>query len=237
MGKPMIGILPLYDDDKESYWMLPGYMKAIEEAGGIPVMLPLTSDAEIVAAIANAFDGFVFTGGHDVNPELYGEGTEDFCGKLCTERDAMEAMLFKHAIGMDKPSFGICRGLQLFNVLLGGTLYQDIPIQLTAHPRINHKQKPPYTEPVHSVAIDRESLLHRIVRTDSLSVNSYHHQGIKVLSSQLEAAAKAEDGLIEAVVMPEKRFILAVQWHPEFNYKADRHSYQLFLAFVSACTR
>ncbi|OLO26633.1 amidotransferase [Alkalihalophilus pseudofirmus] len=234
MEKPLIGVLPLYDNEKESYWMLPGYMKGIEDAGGIPIMLPLTTDDNIILRLANTFDGFLFTGGHDINPELYGEELGDKSGELCFARDVMEAKLFKQVTAMDKPALGICRGLQLFNVLLGGTLYQDIPTQLS-HSNIKHKQNPPYSEPVHNVYIAKNTLLYHILQTDKLKVNSYHHQGIKNISEQLEPAATAEDGLIEAVVMPNNKFTLAVQWHPEFNYKFDDDNFKLFLEFVRVC--
>jgi putative glutamine amidotransferase len=234
MGKPMIGVLPLYDKEKESYWMLPGYMKGIEDAGGIPIMLPLTTDEDLIVRMANRFDGFLFTGGQDVNPELYGEKTKDVCGEICKERDMMEAVLFKHVVDMDKPALGICRGLQVFNVLLGGTLYQDIPTELSGS-KLNHQQKPPYSEPVHDVHIAKDTLLYEILQSESIKVNSYHHQGIKNLSEQLVPAATAEDRLIEAVVMPNKKFILAVQWHPEFNYMHDDQNFKLFLEFVRAC--
>ncbi|MGZ7443488.1 gamma-glutamyl-gamma-aminobutyrate hydrolase family protein [Paenibacillus sp. TH7-28] len=236
MKKPLIGVLPLYDKEKESYWMLPGYMKGIEEAGGIPFMLPLTTYPETILAIAETFDGFLFTGGHDVNPEIYGEPVDPVCGAQCEERDVMEKLLFNRAIEQDKPAFGICRGLQLFNALLGGTLYQDLPTQRVSSIQIEHKQTPPYTIPVHDVHIEQGNPLYEIVKAESLKVNSYHHQGIKKLSGQLTAAAIAEDGLIEAVVMPEKRFVLAVQWHPEFNFKLDDSSFRLFKAFVQACS-
>lgn len=234
MKKAMIGIVPLYDSEKESYWMLPGYMKAIEKVGGIPVMLPLTSDQETIISIANHFDGFLFTGGQDVNPEIYKEKVEDFCGNLCLERDSMEQILFKNIIKLDKPALGICRGIQLFNVLLGGTLYQDIPLQFQGETKIVHKQNPPYDQPIHKVWIKKESSLYEIVKRESLMVNSYHHQGIKDLSSELKCAGQSEDGLIEAVYMPNKKFVLAVQWHPEFNYLGDRSSLKLFQAFVQS---
>lgn len=235
MKKPLIGVLPLYDKGKESYWMLPGYMKGIEDAGGIPIMLPLTSDIEVILTIANTFDGFLFTGGHDINPELYGEKVEDVCGELCDERDIMETLLFKQVIDLDKPVFGICRGLQLFNALLGGTLYQDIPTQRRTGNKVEHKQEPPYTKPVHNVYIEEGNQLYKMINTDSMRVNSYHHQGIKKLSEHLLAVAIAEDGLIEAVIMPEKKFVFAVQWHPEFNYKLDDNNFRLFEEFVRAC--
>lgn len=235
MKKPMIGIIPLYDEKKESYWMLPGYMKGIEEAGGIPVMLPLTIDKEIVLPLAEAFDGFLFTGGPDVHPSIYGEKKENVCGEPCEERDLMEKILLERLIALDKPVFGICRGIQLFNALLGGTLYQDIPSQFQSKKQIVHSQNPPYDQPVHHVHIEKESPLYSILQVGTLMVNSYHHQGIKKLSDQLSVAAKAEDGLIEAVYMPGKRFFIAVQWHPEFMFHADETNLKLFQEFVSNC--
>lgn len=235
MEKPIIGVLPLYDEEKDSYWMLPGYMKAIEKAGGIPVMLPLTTDTDVVKTIAAAFDGFLFTGGQDVNPELYSEKAEAFCGRPCLERDQMEEILFKEALDLDKPIFGICRAIQLFNALLGGTLYQDLPTQFQSEKQINHKQTPPYDRAVHLVYVDKEGPLYSMLETESLMVNSYHHQGIKDLSNQLVCAARAEDGLIEAVGMQRKKFVLAVQWHPEFVYQADEYSCRLFSEFVNSC--
>lgn len=236
MNKPMIGVLPLYDTDKKSYWMLPHYMKAIEDSGGIPVMLPLTTDEDMITTLAHTFDGFLFTGGHDVNPELYDEMMQSVCGELCMERDQMEAFLFHKVIALGKPAFGICRGLQLFNAILGGTLYQDIPTDMEAEQKIVHQQKPPYTNLVHSVHIEKDNLLHDILQTDQIQVNSYHHQGIKTLSDQLVAVAIAEDGLVESVVMPGYSFVLAVQWHPEYSYAVDGYSQQLFAAFVRACS-
>ena len=236
MKKPLIGVLPLYDHEKASYWMLPGYMKGIEDAGGIPIILPLSTDEEIIERIAHTFDGFLFTGGHDINPAYYGEEVEEVTGEICSERDSMEKVLFQKVIELDKPAFGICRGLQLFNVLLGGTLYQDIPSQLKES-TIIHKQNPPYTHPVHKVNITKDTLLYKTLQIDSLEVNSYHHQGIKKISEALIAAAVADDGLIEAVVMPNKKFVLAVQWHPEFSYKLDDYSFKLFLEFVGFCKK
>ncbi|MDF9839409.1 MULTISPECIES: gamma-glutamyl-gamma-aminobutyrate hydrolase family protein [unclassified Paenibacillus] len=235
MKKPMIGVLPLYDSGKDSYWMLPGYMKAIENEGGIPVMLPLTTDKDNITALADRFDGFLFTGGHDINPKMYKETAEEFCGEWCDERDGMEKLLFDRAAELDKPAFGICRGLQLFNVISGGSLYQDIPAQMAAEIAVSHKQKPPYAEPSHSVHICKDTLLHNILQTEHIEVNSYHHQGIKTLAASLTAAAAAEDGLVEAVTMENKSFILAVQWHPEFSYTVDSNSRKLFSAFVNAC--
>jgi len=233
MKKPMIGVIPLYDELRTSYWMLPGYMKGIEEAGGIPVMLPLTTDTEVILKLAETFDGFLFTGGQDVDPKWYGEEKSDLCGAACAERDKLEMELFRHVVEMDKPAFGICRGVQLMNVALGGSLYQDIPSEKNSP--LTHSQKPPYDVPAHGVNIMPGTLLHQIVGCDSLRVNSYHHQGIKRLSERLIPAAYAEDGLTEAVNLPGKKFILGVQWHPEYMYESDPYSLRLFQAFVQAC--
>lgn len=194
MKKPMIGVLPLYDSGKNSYWMLPAYMKAIENEGGIPVMLPLTTDKDNIRALADSLDGFLFTGGHDINPKIYKETAEEVCGEWCDERDGMEKLLFERVTELDKPAFGICRGLQLFNVLSGGSLYQDIPAQMEAEITVSHKQKPPYADPSHSVHIYKGTLLHEILQTEDIEVNSYHHQGIKTLPASLTAALLRRTG-------------------------------------------
>ncbi|AWB43860.1 amidotransferase [Paenibacillus sp. CAA11] len=235
MNKPVIGVVPLYDKEKESYWMVQGYMKGVEDAGGIPVMLPLTTNPEAIRTMADTFDGFLFTGGQDVDPAWYGEKKEPCCGEVCEERDKMEKMLLERVLEQDKPAFGICRGLQLFNVCLGGTLYQDLPSQRASGQSIVHKQEKPYTVPAHQVYIEEGNFLSQILGTESISVNSCHHQGIRKLAEPLLAAAIAEDGLIEAVYMPDKKFMLAVQWHPELIYTSDPLQFKLFQAFVKSC--
>ncbi len=230
--KPIIGLVPLVDEEKSSYWMLPGYMKGITQAGGIPVMLPLTEDSDTIQQLTNTCDGILLTGGHDVSPSLYGEVTLPVCGTCCPERDRMEKLLLTTALAQEKAIFGICRGIQFLNAALGGTLYQDIPTQMVSQ-EIHH-QKPPYHIPSHSVTIAPDSPLYHVLQKEQLSVNSYHHQGIRTLASSLTAMAWAPDGLIEAVSMPDQRFVWAVQWHPEFSYLQDVSSRALFAAFVNA---
>ena len=214
--------------------MVPGYLKAIELAGGVPVILPLSSDKSLINRICRTVDGLLFTGGQDVFPGLYGEETVEACGPICTERDDMETLLFTEAIlGMDIPALGICRGLQLFNVMLGGALYQDIPLQFKRRVQIEHQQKSPSSTPSHDVLIDITGPLHSLFRTETIAVNSSHHQGIRKLSPMLKCMAVAGDGLIEGVYMPEKRFVWAVQWHPELTLD-DRYSCRLFEALVQA---
>lgn len=233
MKRPMIGVVPLYDEKKVSYWMLPGYMTGLEAAGAAPVMLPLTGDQEVILQLINQLDGLLLTGGHDIDPGLYGETRLPECGKLCLERDRMEAIAVSACLNADKPLLGICRGLQFLNVLLGGTLYQDIPTQKPS--KVNHQMTPPYDRTVHPVRVEPKTLLYEILGKDELAVNSYHHQGIKTLAPPLRSMAAAEDGLIEAAYHPDKTFAAAVQWHPEFSWQKDEDSRKLFEAFTQAC--
>ena len=131
-----------------------------------------------------------------------------------------------------KPLLGICRGIQSINVMLGGTLYQDLPSQLPSE--IEHHQTPPYDQPVHEVEIALNTPLYHLLRKRVLSVNSYHHQGIRELSAQLRPMAYAPDGLIEGVYAPGKRYIWAVQWHPELSFRKDDSSKRIFQSFISA---
>lgn len=235
MQKPMIGVVPLWDDEKQSIWMVPGYLEGIEHAGGIPVILPLTTCEQVLSPLIEMLDGFLFTGGHDVSPSLYGEEMAAVCGATCAERDTMETYLFiEGALRRGKPALGICRGIQLFNSILGGTLYQDIPSQRES--MLTHKQLPPYDMPAHMVEVLHETPLSWLVGRKTLAVNSYHHQAIKTLAPSLMPMAQAEDGTIEAVCMPEHRFVWAVQWHPEFSLEQDA-SIRLFSAFVAQCTK
>jgi putative glutamine amidotransferase len=146
----------------------------------------------------------------------------------------MERALFSIAVlERNKPALGICRGIQIFNVLLGGTLHQDLPAGL---PRsgLTHRQRPPYDRPAHRVGIEPGSPLHELLALDSLAVNSSHHQGIAGLSPELGPMARAEDGLVEAVYMKGRAFVWAVQWHPEMALEEEAGK-KIFRAFVEAC--
>jgi putative glutamine amidotransferase len=139
--------------------------------------------------------------------------------------------------GLDKPAFGICRGIQFFNALLGGTLYQDLGVQYKSAggPPLCHHQEKPYDKSSHTVNIQPGSPLHSLFGEDKIAVNSCHHQGVKELSPELVCMATAEDGLVEAVYMPGRKFAWAVQWHPEYSLN-DRYSQKLFASFVTACS-
>lgn len=231
--KPIIGVMPLVDEKKDSLWMLPGYMDGITEAGGIPVMFPVTDNPDDIEQLLQGVDGILLTGGHDVNPAIYGEAPIGTNVVPCDERDRMESEVLKQALEKDIPVLGICRGIQFLNAFLGGTLYQDLPAQRPSD--TEHHQTPPYDVPVHKVNILEESSLYKLLQEKTIAVNSYHHQAVKDLADSLKAMALSEDGLVEAIEMPEKRFVWAVQWHPEFSYKVDANSVKIFKAFMENC--
>ena len=212
--------------------MLPGYMDGISQAGGIPVIFPFSSDEQELEQLAEMCDGFLFTGGHDVMPELYGEAPLPGLNECCEKRDRMETIVLRKAIAADKPVLGICRGIQFINAALGGTLYQDLPSQ---HPSdVEHHQTPPYDKHAHFVSVTAGSPLYECLGAEQLSVNSYHHQAVDRLAPGLAAMAVSPDGLTEALYKPDHSFLWAVQWHPEFSYRTDENSRKIFKAFVDA---
>lgn len=232
---PVIGVVPLVDYSRDSLWMLPGYFDGISEAGGLPVMLPLTCEPASVARALEAVDGLVVTGGQDVDPAVYGErGTEalELCGELSRERDRMEAALVPAAIEADVPLLGICRGIQAVNAILGGTLWQDLPRQRPSD--VEHHGLPPYEEPVHVVEVLDGTPLADALGAGEIPVNSYHHQAVRELAEGLRPMAFAPDGVVEAVWRPGSAFLWAVQWHPEFSHAVDGPSRAIFSALVRA---
>ena len=235
MKKPIIGVIPLYDEEKESIWMLPGYLEGLSEAGAIPVVLPMHLEAGELDELDGMLDGYLFTGGHDVDPRLYDQERLPLCGPSCKRRDQLETMIFEKAGQENKPVLGICRGLQLLNVLYGGTLYQDLPEEYPQKSEIDHHMTAPYDRTVHGVTIKPESPLRQLLGKTKLQVNSYHHQGICALGTGLKVMAVSDDGLVEGIYDPEKKFVWGVQWHPEFIYQKDEDARRIFLAFVEAC--
>ncbi|MBQ7434001.1 MAG: gamma-glutamyl-gamma-aminobutyrate hydrolase family protein [Lachnospiraceae bacterium] len=229
--KHIVGIMPLWDDEKDSIWMLPGYLEGIKHAGGIPIIFPLSTEEQELEQLIEMCDGFLFTGGHDVSPRIYNEDPME-CVDSCEVRDKMEMIVLKKAMDADKPILGICRGIQFINAALGGTLYQDIPKQCPSS--IEHHQSPPYDIPVHDVSIVNNSPLQKCLRVSRLSVNSYHHQAVKAVAPELSVMAVSSDGIVEALYRENSRFLWAVQWHPEFSYKTDANSRKILEAFINA---
>ncbi len=241
MYKPIIGVTPDFNagDRKDmggpepTYFLRALYPKAIEEAGGIPLLLPLLSNKSAWRQMVAHVHGLLITGsGSDLAPELYGETQRHRLTRMSDARATLELGITQMAYRADIPMLGICGGMQSMNVALGGTLYQDIRAQL--HTSIEHRPTCSAIHTVHSVHIAPHSLLRRIARTPRIEVNSSHHQSVKKVAPKLLQTAVAPDGVIEAIEAPDRSFVLGVQWHPEFLL--DRHPVQrrLFSALIRA---
>ncbi len=210
------------------------YISAVRAAGGLPVLIPSDTPPEDVSALLDTFDGLLLTGGGDIAPERYGGSPHPAVYGLRPSRDALEIALVREAIAQGKPFLGICRGIQVLNVALGGTLYEDLTTQYPQALRHRSDAKTEREMLAHGVRLAAGSRLARLFDAERLEVNSLHHQGIRDLAPGLEATAWADDGLVEAVEVSNHPFGLAVQWHPEWLYqKYPRHAV-VFRALVEA---
>ncbi len=231
-SKPIIGVMPLWDDNRKSIWIHPGYFDGVIKAGGVPILLPLTREEDVFTQALRICSGLLFTGGQDVSPALYGKADTADTPDTCPLRDHQESLAIRFALEHDLSVLGICRGHQLLNVLLGGTLWQDIPSEVE-HPLV-HLHTPPQDPVSHDVILEPDTPLSSLLQRQRITVNSYHHQGVRELSPMLKCMARASDGVIEAAYMPEKRFVWGVQWHPEMSCQTDENSMKIFAAFVSS---
>ena len=244
--KPRIAITTKTEElrKREQTTIPVAYAKAIEEAGGIPFIVPILSLTENIVSVAQSFDGFLFSGGDDIRPVYYGEEPLLQLELSPDERTDFELNLLKEVLILKKPVLGICLGIQLMNVALGGSLYQDIPTQIINqfNHRVNHREP-------HQVAIKEGTLLHRILFPDEnststrsrvtvtdprFSVNSAHHQSVKSPGKGLVVSAVSSDGVIEAVELPDYPFFVGVQWHPEREQPGtieEGYTKRLFKAF------
>ena len=235
MKKPIIAITPQYDYENNFLRIGENYMKAIKCAGGIPVLLHLDINDNEGEQITDHFDGFLFPGGPDIDPFLFGEETIPEGGVVLPERDYMEKLIFQSAYKKEKPILGICRGIQVINIFLGGTIYQDIESQYISNISLGHYQKSANEVKTHSVNIKKNSLLDKIIGKDNIKVNSFHHQAISRLAPCLKIAGSSSDSIIESVYDPCRKFLLGVQWHPEHLYPFDEDQMKIFKTFVNAC--
>ncbi len=210
------------------------YVDSIAGAGGVPIILPFTESEEEIEEYTELCDGFLFTGGNDINPLRYGEVKSDFCGATEDLRDSFEFAVARLAIRKEKPILGICRGAQLLNVALGGTLYQDIKSEIPSD--LLHMQKEPKQSPSHTVRVVDDTPLFSLTEKEFLVANSFHHQAIKKLGRGLLPMAYADDGIIEAVYSTEHRYLRAYQWHPERLFSKDEQNQKIFFDFISACS-
>ena len=239
MVAPLIGITTSVTVDKipERAYVNGTYIRAVQEAGGIPVLLTPHFTPEVQAALWQRLDGLILTGGGDIEPERFGESRHPTVEDVSPARDDLEIGLTQRAISDDVPLFAICRGIQVLNVALGGTLVQDIASHWPN--ALVHSQKAPRHEPTHAVKVMGEGTrLGLVLGTLEVDVNSMHHQAIKQLGEGLREVAWAPDGIVEGVEMPgEDRFVLGVQWHPEELVGHDQAARNLFAAIVEAARR
>jgi putative glutamine amidotransferase len=214
------------------------YIHALENAGASPLIIPVVEDEETLHALLTRLDGILFSGGEDIDPLLYRESPHEKLGAVSTARDTSELTCFRKALSMRIPILGICRGLQLINVAMGGTLIQDLPSQApsAASHLLPEDAALPLESCTHRVKIKPDSALAEILGTASIPANSRHHQAVKELGTGLVANSWTEDGIVEGFELASgDQFLLAVQCHPERLYKAPVPAWKtLFEGFARA---
>jgi len=239
MSRPLIG-LTVYDSKSASGLPISAiniaYVNAVRQAGGMPLLIPNQLEKDEWMDLYPRLSGILFTGGGDIRPEIFNGSLHPKIDEIDDGRDALELGMFRRAVSDGKPLLGICRGCQVANVALGGTLFTHIPDQLEG--AIRHVWYPniPRTTLAHAVRVEEGSRIAEIFGEPLLHVNSLHHQGIKDLAPGLKAVAYAPDGLIEAVELPDHPFGFAVQWHPEW-LTDQLPTRSLFAAFVQAAKK
>jgi putative glutamine amidotransferase len=210
------------------------YARAIEQAGAIPLILPITPSPASMRRVVETLDGIVVSGGNfDIHPKFYGEKPLKALGHVKEERTEFELGLISLALKRDMAVLGVCGGAQAINVALGGSLYQDITTQFDG--AVEHQRGELKDRGGHRIEIHRGTKLRQIVGSASLEVNTTHHQAVKAVGKNLIVNATAEDHIIEGIESTAHTFVLGVQWHPEFLVHRDRAQRKIFSAFVSAC--
>ncbi len=228
-NKPIIAVVFRHNVNEDLYYIKAQCTACLNGAVVLPIMP--TADRDTIDYLYSLADGVFVLGGQDVNPVFYGEENL-FCGELCYSRDVAEPYIIKKAYLDNKPLLSICRGMQITNVTLGGTLYQDnIKCGITAE---NHRMEEPYDRMVHSVTLCKNTPIYDLIGKEKIEVNSIHHQSVKALSEKLTPMAYSRDGLLEAFYAADKKFFWGIQWHPELSYNVDSHSRIIFTKFIQA---
>ena len=235
MPKPLIGITTRNGKDSDGHPLTAlqhSYLNAITQAGGMPIPIPSMLAEEDFLDLYSRLDGILFTGGGDVSLEYFNGPPHPRIGEVDNGRDSTEITLMRVAVNDGKPILGICRGAQVMNVALGGTLYTHIPDQLKG--ALDHDYPGDLRRVlVHPINVDETTRSAEIFGETLLNVNSLHHQGLKDIAPSLRVAGHAPDGLVEVVEIPDHPYAVAVQWHPE--WLTDQPSMQrLFKSFVDA---
>lgn len=237
--KPLIGILSNLSTIEsgssigmERVFINQSYVRAVENSGGVPIVIPVNTNKENIKRQIALVDGIIISGGIDVNPTLYNEEPIPGLGEVHPETDEFDIEAIRVTLEMKKPILGICRGLQVINIALGGTLYQDLNCSECS--KIKHIQNTKPYLGTHYIEIKEKSHISEVLGNKIL-VNTYHHQSIKRLGKELEAIAYSNDGIIEAIQGKGDTFLLGVQWHPELMIEKDERMLNLFKKFISEC--
>ncbi len=224
------GIRP--DGDTSRVRLTAAYVTALESAGLIPLIVPQLSNADAASAVLDSVAGLVLTGGEDVDPARYGEKRHEKVRSVNAARDATEAALIKEARKRGTPVLAICRGIQMLNVALGGTLVQDIPSQCETD--IAHDEESARDSRTHEISVEPGSLIATAIGTEHCTVNSFHHQSVKRVADGMRVTARSPDGIIEGLESTDEDWwVMAVQWHPEeMTDSAEPWDRGLFKAFA-----
>lgn len=242
--KPFIGITCNYDTSDEVgratalgsagqdwNYVAGDYAYAIERAGGVPVLLPRTLDPEPLHLLIDRLDGVLISGGHDIDPSLYGERIKGVCGRIVPERDVYDLEVTRYAYRTGKPILAICRGTQILNVAFGGTIYQDLEQNGFEHHFMSNS---PRECPVHQNTLEEGSILHSVFGS-TVRVNSFYHQAVHDPGDGVTITARSEEGVPEGIeVTGGNSFVVGVQWHPEMMFTSEEQQ-KLFQALITAC--
>lgn len=232
--KPIIGISSSLNEHALS--VPTEYIQAITKFGGVPIILP-NLEENAIDSIIEILDGLLLSGGGDIDPTLFNEEPHQHLGKITPERDEFEIAIIQKMMRLNKPIFGICRGMQILNIAIGGDMYQDIYMQ-TQNKLLQHTQLAPRSHKSHFVEIMDGTKLSDIVQLEKFKVNSFHHQAVRKIPTDFKVSAIASDGIIEAFESLNHKFVMALQWHPECLLSQNDHaSTAIFEAFILACEK
>ena len=224
---PVVGITCSADPSSGRYYLPGRYVEAIESAAGIPLLLPPLKLKRNIESLIDKIDGLLLSGGEDLDPFFYGEEPTKGMRIIDPKKDFLEINLVKLALKKDMPTLAICRGCQVLNVAAGGTLYQDTE-------GLKHYQQAPRDYPTHEIEIKEDTLLFKILSKKKLRVNSFHHQSIRDVAPKFVTSAVAKDGVIEGIECKDYKFVVGVQFHIEFLWKAHPIFKKIFTTFVNA---
>lgn len=206
------------------------YVLSVVKNGGIPLILPVTDNKEVINGYFDTIDGLILSGGHDVNPLEYNEEPRGKLGDIFPLRDQFDFELIKKAKSKNIPILGICRGFQIMNVFHKGSLWQDL--SYAGDNLLKHSQGHTPSLVTHTVSIKANTKLSQIFKCDSMLVNSFHHQVVKDVAPHFVVSAQASDGVVEAIEHENYRFVVGVQWHPEMLHKSVAKMNLLFKALI-----